>query len=272
MICSFHSSIVCVCGGKQHWCYDHFRLWPAHRPPLFLHTVALKTQFIRSYKEVFRSAQAPPVTELYYLYGSLGSLELLTTSSAGSRCVVTAGAEKKQGLFWINECEDRCLFELSRKKQEATQRRGHHSDFIPFFYLHNFSLFTVSLHFYTWHKEENITSYTNRITCLPIVSFALLWVDKWHFYTTWQNMQSSAKRTHECFLEMLGLFDAAVCVCVCVEGRVGYHKVTKVTPSGSHTDPGEVKDRQEESLLFPTWNSNNKALRIKSHITFKLQD
>lgn len=40
--------------------------------PLFLHTVALKTQFIRSYKEVFSSAaQTPSVTELYYLYRSL---------------------------------------------------------------------------------------------------------------------------------------------------------------------------------------------------------
>lgn len=134
---------------QPHW-------FPLTQNPLCSqHTVALKTQFIGSYREVFGSAQTPSVAELYYLYCSLGLLDcvrLLTTSSAGQQtCCCSRRRSENKEPFECVSVKTCWLFRLSRRVggKKATQKkeRVHHSDFILF-------TFTFSVvQTFAWHKE-----------------------------------------------------------------------------------------------------------------------
>lgn len=102
-------------------------------PPLCLHTGPLKTRFIGPYKEVFRSAHTPSVTEPYYLYSSLRlprHVCLLTTSCAGRQtCCYSTAADGNKEPFERARVK-RCWLTCSAGEREATPGRRKSLHFI----------------------------------------------------------------------------------------------------------------------------------------------
>lgn len=153
--------------------------------PLFLHTVALKTQFIRSYKEVFSFGCSDAFCDWAVL--SLPQSDCvcpLTTSSTRAADMLLQPAMKrhKEPFEWMS------VKTSDETEQHWRKKRGHHSDFILF--TSTFSSMLKQLcdtrrEFYIIYKQ-------NHMPAIFAVCFTDLNKD---VYTTWQHKQSSANRT-----------------------------------------------------------------------------
>lgn len=118
----------------------------SHKPPLCLPAEALNTQFISSYKEVFRLTHTPSVTGPCYPCRTLGLLCLSVNNflwRLADTLLRCEGGQKQQAL-WVCEGEIWPAVSLNRGKRGNVRTKGRS----PLYSSHSDE--------FTWHNNQKI--------------------------------------------------------------------------------------------------------------------